>query len=85
MSVKITFTEFRTLPRQEQCDVIVTIGDYLESSREEDKQVILYAVDLFFVELYYDPTSNKILKIRAFKSGHILDKYSKDFNGIMEL
>ena len=85
MSVKITFTEFRTLPRQEQCNVIFTIGDYLESNQEGDKQVMLYAVDLFFVEVFYDPEINKILNIKAFLSGEILNKYSKDFDSIMEL
>ena len=84
MPVKITFTEFRTLPRQEQCDVIVSIGDYLESTRQDNLQIMLYAVDMFFVELYYDPVTQKIIKLRAFRSGPILDKYSKDLDGILE-
>ena len=82
MPVKITLTEFRTLPRQEQFDVLFTIGDYLESHREFEIDTILYAVDLFFVEVYYDPILNEIINIKAFVSGKNLDKYSQNISHI---
>lgn len=83
MSLKITLNQFLALPREKQFDIIFTIGDYLETRPDENRQVILYAVDLFFVELYYDPKINKINKISAFKKGKNLNKYSKNLKEIL--
>ncbi len=35
-----------------------------------------YAIDKFFVEVVYDGEQNVITELRAFKTGHLLDKYS---------
>lgn len=35
-----------------------------------------YALDMFFVEVYYDAKQNVITKVQSFKTGHSLDKYS---------
>ena len=42
---------------------------------EESWMYILYAVDLFFVEVEYD-MENKIVEKRAFVQGEIFDKYA---------
>lgn len=36
----------------------------------------LYAIDMFFVEVVYDAEHNVITELRAFKTGHLLDKYT---------
>ncbi len=43
---------------------------------EGNKRFVLYVIDLFFVEVEYDNTENRIINKRAFVSGEILDKYS---------
>lgn len=68
MSLTVTLKEFLTLTREKQFNTIFTIGDYLDTRAQDNNQVILYAVDHFFVELYFDPKINKIKKIRAFVS-----------------
>jgi len=83
MPIKITVKEFRNLPRQEQLDVIFTIGDYIETRCEEGFQVMLYAVDRFFVEMYFDPITNKIRLLNPFISGSFLNKYAKSLKGIV--
>lgn len=83
MAIKITVKEFRDLPRQEQLDVIFTIGDYIETRLEESFQVMLYAVDRFFVEIYYDPITNKIQLLNPFISGSFLNKYARSLKGIV--
>ena len=85
MSLKVTLKDFLTLSRAKQFDVIFTIGDYLETRPEDNSQVILYAVDRFFVELYYDSKINKIKKIRAFEKGKILNKYSENLTEILKI
>ena len=83
MAIKITVKEFRYLPRQEQLDVVFTIGDYIETRFEEGFQVMLYAVDRFFVELYHDTLTQKICFLNAFISGTFLNKYAKSLKGIV--
>tara|TARA_R110002049_G_scaffold308819_1_gene514201 strand:+ start:2677 stop:2811 length:135 start_codon:yes stop_codon:yes gene_type:complete len=36
----------------------------------------LYAVDKFYVELVYDSEENRVVKVRSFKVGVHLDKYT---------
>ena len=84
MSLKVTLNEFLALPRDKQFDAIFTIGDYLETRTQDNSQVILYAVDRFFVELYFDPKINKINNINAFENGKNLNKYSKNLKGILK-
>jgi len=74
--MKITLYEFLVLPDQEQYDIIFNIGEFLDVSLEENKRFVLYAVDLFFVEVEYNSIENRIVNKRAFVSGEILDKYS---------
>ena len=85
MSLKITLKEFLALQREKQFDAIFTIGDYLETRAQDNNQVILYAVDRFFVELYYDSKINKINKIKAFEKGKILNKYSENLKEILNI
>ncbi len=46
---------------------------------EGNSKYVLYAIDKFFVEVVYDGEHNTITELRAFKTGHLLDKYSIDF------
>ena len=85
MSLKVTLNEFLALPREKQFDAIFTIGDYLETRAQDNNQVILYAVDRFFVELYFDSKINKIKKIKAFEKGKILNKYSENLTEILKI
>lgn len=75
--MKISLYEFLALPDEEQYAIVFNFGEYLEISSEERKRFVLYAVDLFFVEVEYNSANNKIVNKRAFVSGEILDRYSK--------
>ena len=69
MAKKVTFEAFLALPKYEKFDVIFTIGNFIDSRTEGKKQVILYSFDQFFVELYFDPRVNKIVKVNSFVTG----------------
>lgn len=49
---------------------------YLTNHLESDKRYNLYALYAFFVEVEYDPKTNKILGKGHFKTGDTLDRYS---------
>lgn len=78
--MKLTLYEFRRLPEQEQYKITFNYGTFIDYLERKNKKLVLYAVDLFFVELEYNTTTNKILKLTTFKTGKKLFKYS-NFKG----
>ncbi len=49
---------------------------FLDNFVTEDVRINCYALDMFFVEVYYDGTHNKVTETQSFKTGKSLDKYS---------
>lgn len=64
--------EYMMLSETEQWNDLWDNGTYLTNH----KYCNLYALYDFFVEVEYDPTSNKILGKGHFKTGETLDRYS---------
>ncbi|MFO8147363.1 MAG: hypothetical protein ACQEWG_09855 [Bacteroidota bacterium] len=73
---RITLDEFLSLPDHEKYDIVLQIGEFLDTCFQGNKKYVLYAVDLFFVEVEYDNRLNKITGNKAFDTGELLDKYS---------
>lgn len=74
--MKINLVDFINLPNEEQLEIVFLKGKCLEIRIEEDRRYLLYAVDLFFVEVEYSSKENSIRKNRAFVAGELLDKYA---------
>ncbi|WP_405350689.1 hypothetical protein [Nonlabens sp. Asnod3-H03] len=65
------------LQEQQQYDVVLNgLGVYLDNHINGHQRYNLYAINRFFVEVEYNSTTNKIVNLRAFKAGDLLDKYS---------
>ena len=41
----------------------------------DSERTNLYAIDAFYVDVVYDPDTNKIVEVRSFKKGLCLEKY----------
>lgn len=67
--------EFNILDDNEKYQAVWDLGTCLDTIFSEEHWVSLYAIDMFFVDIYYNPNSNKIVKIQSFKRGNPLDKY----------
>ncbi|PIF61149.1 hypothetical protein [Flavobacterium sp. 11] len=67
--------EFCRLTEVEQYNAVWNIGRLIDQCFEESVVINLYAINEFFVEVYYDVSSNKILYKKHFKQGELLDKY----------
>jgi hypothetical protein len=79
----MTLYEFNVLTEQQQYDEILNIsGIYLDNHINGSQRFNLYAIDRFFVEIEYNNTENKIVGLRSFKTGSLLDKYS-NLKGIL--
>jgi hypothetical protein len=58
-------------------------GIFLENYITNTEKINCYAIDMFFVEVVYDAKQNKIIEVRCFKEGHLLEKYSPNFKTIL--
>ena len=67
--------EFSRLSEEEQYNTTWEIGVLVDQFIKEGIVINLYAINEFFVEVYYDQSNNKILYKKHFKQGELLDKY----------
>ncbi|WP_035671732.1 hypothetical protein [Flavobacterium sp. 83] len=67
--------EFSRLSEEEQYNTTWQIGVLVDQFIKEGIAINLYAINEFFVEVYYDQKNNKILYKKTFKHGELLDKY----------
>lgn len=72
----MTLYEFNVLSLENQQKSVWELGTYLDNFITKDFTINCYAIDRFFVEVYYNSDHNKIVKVTAFKNGKNLDKYS---------
>lgn len=71
----MTLYNFNALPDNEQMQCWMQQGHYLMTRYVERFAVNLYAVDNFFVEVWYDPEPNRVDHLRSFSSVKALDDY----------
>ncbi len=76
----MTLYDYKMLSEDEQWDTLWDKGKFLANLKIIDKSFSLYAIDKFFVEVVYDAEQNTITEVRSFKTGHLLDKYSVNFD-----
>ncbi len=74
----MTLEAFNSLSDFDQYDIIYNEGAFIDTIIKGNDRYVLYAVDAFFVELYYQSIPNKVVGKRAFVSGKLLDKYTID-------
>jgi len=68
------------LSDEEQYNTTWNIGKLVDQYITNNIAINLYAINEFFVEVYYDQSNNKILYKKTFKQGELLDKYLERIN-----
>ena len=72
----ISFKKYKSLPQTEQADLLLEHGVYLEMIRQTSKlEVELYALEGFYVEVYFDRKSEEPLFLKAFRNMKYLEPY----------
>ena len=72
----IHFKKYKSLPQSEQADILLEHGVYLDMFRQTSKlEVELYALEGFYVEVYFDRKSEEPLFLKAFKNMKYLEPY----------
>ncbi len=72
----MTLYEFNMLDDNNKYQTTWDLGTHIDTAITNEHRINLYSIDRFFVEVYYNPISNKIVDIKSFIHGHSLDKYS---------
>lgn len=72
--------EFTKLSEEQQYNTTWAIGTLVDQFIKDGIAINLYAINEFFVEVYYDQSNNKILYKKHFKQGELLDKYLNRIN-----
>ncbi len=74
----MTLYEFNLIDKEDQCHTVWNNGTFIDSVTSGDFKMVLYAIDKFFIEVQYDSERNRIIGMKSFKHGLLIDKYSGD-------
>ena len=73
----MTRYEFNQLTGERQLVTVFGTGTYLARRWEERDGINLYHLSGdFFVELYYDPLAQELMRLRSFRSAEPLEDYA---------
>lgn len=71
----MTLKEYKNLPDKMQYSLLWKEGVLVDSYFELKVRKLLFALNNFYVELWYEINTNKILWKLSFKQGKLLEKY----------
>lgn len=72
----MTLYDFNSLDFNNKMEAVNQHGKFLDNISTNNTSINCYAINRFFVEVYYSSKQNKIVRIKSFKCGDSLDKYS---------
>jgi hypothetical protein len=75
--------QYKKLNEAEQYRILWTDGILIDACIEGDIKKILYALNNFYVELWYHVYTNKIMWKLSFKQGKLLEKYLDKYPDII--
>lgn len=75
--------EYKSLTDAEQYKILWQNAILIDGCMEGEKRKLLYALDNFYIELWYHVTTNKILWKISFKQGKLLEKYLDKYSAII--
>ena len=73
----LTLYQYKLLSDHEQYDLLFTQGDFLDMIIAGNSRFAVYALFKFFVEVEYNNKENKIIGLKSFVTGEIMEKYAK--------
>jgi len=72
----MTLYNFNSLTETEQFDATFNQATFIDFKIIGHIRFALYALDMFFIEVEYNNSTNEIDTLKSFKTGFLLDKYS---------
>lgn len=74
-SKTMTIDEYKKLAQADQLDLLQQEGIYIGKRKEEDKTILLYQLQSFYVEVFYKKHRNLINDMVLSQSTNILSPY----------
>ena len=71
----LTLYQFNVLLKKEKIAKVWNEGNFVSDRKDNNFSVLLYQVEAFYVELYYNGQENVIDKLRSFSSTNQLEPY----------
>ena len=71
----MTLYDFYTLSAEKQKERVLEEGVHLVSRSTGDSTIMLYQLDGFYVEAYYDAVEEEIIPLRSFRTTDLLTPY----------
>jgi hypothetical protein len=75
--------EYKSLNEEEQYRILWESGELIDACIEGHVKKLLYAIDNFYVELWCNPETNKVIWKLSFKQGRLLEKYLNKYPDII--
>lgn len=75
----MTLYQFNALKEVEQAEAVWN-GVFVADREDEEHRILLYQIDSFYVEVYYDMQHNALVRFRSFSSTEQLDPYLDKIN-----
>ncbi|SRX74749.1 hypothetical protein [Aequorivita antarctica] len=75
MNSNFSIIDFNKLNQHEQYDLVFSKGDFVNYYLKGEVRYALYSLCKSFVEVEFNVSRNRILNLRAFEEGLLLDKY----------
>ena len=77
----LSFSQYRTLKQNDQVDLLLGDGVYLDLTRfTPNSYVELYALEDFYVEVFFEKTTEEPLFLRPFTDLRYLDPYLQEIS-----
>ena len=76
----MTLYQFKLLDTMEQAQAVWDEGVHLATRNIPGVTILLWQVDGFYVEVFYDIVEGEIIKIRSFHSTYGLEPYLKQID-----
>ena len=76
----MTLYDFEELDVQDQADSLCEHGVFLSERKNERYLILLYQIDGFYIEVYFNKDKGKIVRFRSFLSPDQLFPYLKKIN-----
>lgn len=79
----MTLYDFIKMKESDQAEAVWQ-GVFIENRETKEYRILLYAIDEFYVEVFYDNITNEIKRFRPFTTLKLLEPYLDkiDMNGI---
>lgn len=71
----VSLEDFQFSSFERKCDIVTGYSNYVMMRRLEGTKIYLYAIEGFFIEVYYSPKYKKVLMINAFDDKQGLEPY----------